>query len=73
MSLFLYKEKLGFCSDTYLPLGPKSRFLLFIFSDVIPKLNLDDNNVKHVQKISFLTLFGCGVKIRLDINPYKYG
>ena len=26
-----------FCSDTYLPLGPKSRFLLFIFSDVVPK------------------------------------
>ena len=33
-------------------------------------------NVKHasllILKISFLTLFGCGVKITLDINP-KYG
>ena len=41
MSLFLYIEKLGFCSDIYLPLGPKSRFLLFIFYDVVPK---DDDN-----------------------------
>ena len=31
MSLFLNKFKLGFCSDTYLPFGPNSRFLLFFF------------------------------------------
>ena len=31
MSLFLNKFKLGFGSDTYLPFGPKSRFLLFFF------------------------------------------
>ena len=34
---------------------------------------LKDNNVKHVSvqilKISFLTLFERGVKIRPDINP----
>ena len=36
MSLFLYKEKLGFFSDTYLPLGTKSCFLLFFF-EVVPK------------------------------------
>jgi len=38
MSLSLNKFKLGFCSDTYLPFGPKSRFLLFIFLDVVPYL-----------------------------------
>ena len=31
---------------------------------------IDDNNVKHISllvlKISFLTLFGCGVKITPD-------
>ena len=37
MSLSLNKFKLGFCSDTYLPFGPKSRFLLFFFFDVVPK------------------------------------
>ena len=31
MSLFLNKFKLGFGSDTYLPFGPKSRFLQFFF------------------------------------------
>ena len=31
MSLSLNKFKLGFCSDTYLPFGPNSRFLLFFF------------------------------------------
>ena len=31
MSLSLKKFKLGFCSDTYLPFGPNSRFLLFFF------------------------------------------
>ena len=36
MSLFLNKFKLGFGSDTYLPFGPKSRFLLFFFFDVVP-------------------------------------
>ena len=34
---------------------------------------IDDNNVKHtsllILKISFLTLFGCGVKITPDIKP----
>ena len=35
MSLSLNKFKLGFGSDTYLPFGPKSRFLLFFF-DVVP-------------------------------------
>ena len=40
----------------------------------IAKLNkLNDKNVKHIShsilKISFLTLFGCGVKITPDINP----
>ena len=31
MSLSLNKFKLGICSDTYLPFGPMSRFLLFFF------------------------------------------
>ena len=31
MSLSLNEFKLGFCSDTYLPFGPKSRFLLFFW------------------------------------------
>ena len=38
MSLSLNKFKLGFCSDTYLPFGPNSRFLLFFFLEVVPKI-----------------------------------
>ena len=34
----IFNFKLGFCSDTYLPFRPKSRFLLFIFLEVIPQL-----------------------------------
>ena len=41
MSLSLNKFKLGFCADTYLPFGPKSHFLLFIFSDVKSLRNIN--------------------------------
>ena len=39
---------------------------------LIPQLAVEDHKVKHINllilKISFLTLFGCGVKIH-KINP----
>ena len=38
MSLSLNKFKLGFCSDTYIPFGPNSRFLLFFFFGGCPLL-----------------------------------
>ena len=40
MSLSLNKFKLGFCSDTYLPFGPYSRFLLFFFRSSLSGPNL---------------------------------
>ena len=34
-------------------------------------VELKDHLISHlIQKISFLTLFGCAVKITLDINPF---
>ena len=52
MSLFLKKIKLGFGSDTYLPFGPKSRFLLFFFG----RRPLDVIYVDENQNLS-LTFF----------------
>ena len=48
MSLFLNKFKLGFGSDTYLPFGPKSRFLLFFFL----MSSLRQNRVKEIPRYS---------------------
>ena len=46
-------------------------YLNYVTSTKLKKVN--DKNVKSVSqlilKISFLTLFGCVVKITLDINP----
>ena len=46
-------------------------YLNYVTSTKLKKVN--DKNVKSVShlilKISFLTLFGCAVKITLDINP----
>ena len=46
-------------------------YLNYVTSTKLKKVN--DKNVKPVShlilKISFLTLFGCAVKITLDINP----
>ena len=47
MSLSLNKFKLGFCSDTYLPFGQNSRFLLFFFwrsSLIILQCDLPENH-----------------------------
>ena len=65
MSLFLNKFKLGFCSDTYLPFGPNSRFLLFFFwrsslrENLWQKLifcNNRKNSFRHRMFIIFCTM-----------------
>ena len=65
MSLFLNKFKLGFGSDTYLPFGPKSRFLLFFFFDVIPKASKDcnSNNNQQAGVIRKFTMEGSSHKL----------
>ena len=40
MSLFLFIEKLGLCSDTYLPIRTMSWYLLLFFSDGFPNHHL---------------------------------
>ena len=58
MSLFLNKFKLGFCSDTYLPFGPNSRFFLFFFLEVVPNIFqavCDNSEIPYIETRPALT------------------
>ena len=65
MSLFLNKFKLGFGSDTYLPFGPKSRFLLFFF-DVVLKVPVIVERYKNPELSALQETFGTFCIIRLQ-------
>ena len=69
MSLSLNKFKLGFCSDTYLPFGPKSRFLLFFFltSSLSQTIKIEDTSIIESQS-SLVELRN----IQIYKNKYKY-
>ena len=75
MSLFLNKFKLVFCSDTYLPFGPNSRFLLFFFLEVVPNLHVlvklnDGINTLHKSSVHF-NLSGIGKVWRHSPGAYR--
>ena len=50
MSLSLNKFKLGFCSDTYLPFGPNSSFLLLFLGRPLGIIFIEITTISQFKK-----------------------